>query len=212
MSPASSADERPPSAVRKLVLTYGIALVGTGVAALAFMYALKFMQARHVGLVGDLAATLLFGAAILGIAYASGATGRRMMKNPQVSPAAKRYQRRFFIAQTGYVLLLTLALLAYRVLPHGSPLVWLAATAPAAAVVAVIVIMGLYLREETDEFERAIQSEAALWATGGLLAVATLWGFLEMFDLTPHVEGWAAFVVWALLLGPAQVLVRRRYR
>ena len=32
--------------------------------------------------------------------------------------------------------------------------------------------MALYLREETDEFERAVQTESALWAMGGLMAIA----------------------------------------
>jgi len=57
-----------------------------------------------------------------------------------------------------------------------------------------------------------VQAEAALWATGGLLAVATVWGFLEMFGLVPHIESWAAFPIWAVCLAPAQVLARRRYR
>ncbi|HEY1753324.1 MAG TPA: hypothetical protein VGG29_18855 [Caulobacteraceae bacterium] len=212
MSPASSVDERPPSAVKAMVVVYAIAILGTGLAALGFMFAMKAMAARHVGLAGELGATLAFGATILGIAFASATAGRRMARTHTPTPAARRYLRRFFIAQTCYVLLLTAAVFAYRVLPHGSPLLWLAAIAPAVAVLAVIVIMGLYLAEETDEFERAIQSQAALWATGGLLALATLWGFLELFDLAPHVESWAAFVVWAVLLGLAQPLVRRRYR
>jgi len=73
-------------------------------------------------------------------------------------------------------------------------------------------VIGLYLREETDEFERAIQTEAALWATGGVMAIATTWGFLEMFGLVAHLESWWAFPVWAALLGPGQLLARRRYR
>jgi len=83
---------------------------------------------------------------------------------------------------------------------------------PVSALVAAIVIMGLYLREETDEFERAVQVESALWATGGMLAIATVWGFLETFRLAPYVPTWAVFPLWALLLGPAQIIARWRYR
>ena len=78
--------------------------------------------------------------------------------------------------------------------------------------VLTIVIMGLYLREETDELERAIVGEAALWATGGLLAIATTWGFLEQYGLVMHIEAWAAFPLWAFCLGPANIIVRRRYQ
>ncbi len=96
---------------------------------------------------------------------------------------------------------------------HPSPwLAWPLALTPAVAITATIVVMGLYLREETDELERAIAGESALWATGGLLAIATTWGFLERFGLVVHVEAWAVFPLWALCLGPANALVRRRYR
>jgi hypothetical protein len=54
--------------------------------------------------------------------------------------------------------------------------------------------------------------EAVLWATACTLAIATVWGFLETFNLAPHAMGWIAFPLWAAFLGPATVLVRRRYR
>ena len=53
---------------------------------------------------------------------------------------------------------------------------------------------------------------ALCWHLGGLMAIASVWGFLEMFDLAPHVPAWSAFPLWAALIGPAQAFVRRRYR
>ena len=46
------------------------------------------------------------------------------------------------------------------------------AVLPALPVVGMAVAVGLYFREETDEFERAVRVESALWATGVTLAAA----------------------------------------
>ena len=116
------------------------------------------------------------------------------------------------IAISLYVVALTGAITAFVRLHPTGPLAYLLAVAPALPIVATIVIMGLYLREETDEFERTVQMESALWAIGGVLVVATVWGFLEMFKLVPHIDSWAVFPAWAALLGPAQIIARRRYQ
>ena len=65
---------------------------------------------------------------------------------------------------------------------------------------------------ETDEFQRTVQIESSLWATGGVMVLCAGWGFLEMFRLVPHMEAWVLVPVWALLLGFANVFIRRRYR
>ena len=184
---------------------------GTAVAVALFWLGIRFVQTRHLGSGWILAGAFVYGAAVLGVAFAAARAGQRYgCVTP--SAAALRYRRRFMIAMTAYVF----TLLGSTVLfVDAKPPVWLAwplALAPAVAIIASIVVMGLYLREETDELERAIVSEAALWATGGLLAIASTWGFLEQFGLVVHVEAWAAFPLWAMCLGPANVIVRRRYQ
>jgi hypothetical protein len=42
--------------------------------------------------------------------------------------------------------------------------------------------------------------------------VATVWGFLESFDLTPHYEAYWGAVVWFAMFGLARFVVRWRYR
>ncbi len=76
----------------------------------------------------------------------------------------------------------------------------------------MFVAMGLYLREETDEFQRAMQIESSLWATGIVMVICAIWGFLEMFHLAPHVEAWVVVPVWSMALGFANIFTRRRYR
>ena len=47
-------------------------------------------------------------------------------------------------------------------------------------------------------------------ATGLALAVCTVWGFLDQFEVVPHLPLWAAFLIWACCLVPAQFLLQRR--
>ena len=86
------------------------------------------------------------------------------------------------------------------------------AAAPALPQVAIVASLGLYLKEEGDEFERALMVEQILWSTGVLLSVATVWGFLESFGEAPHVEPYWSAVVWLVMLPLTRVFVWRRYR
>jgi hypothetical protein len=94
---------------------------------------------------------------------------------------------------------------------HGA-LAYGLALLPAIPVVGMAVAMGLYFREENDEFERVVRIEQALWATGGTLTIATVWGFTEMLADAPHLPNWIWFPVWALLTAVADFFIRRRYR
>jgi hypothetical protein len=83
---------------------------------------------------------------------------------------------------------------------------------PTVPLLAVIVSMGLYLREETDEFERAVHTESALWASGGVLILATLLGFFELLAGGPRFPNWLWFPAWCVMIGLASLFIRRRYR
>jgi hypothetical protein len=207
----STHDEIPASPAKAMALTVALGVVACGAAAVAFSFTFGYVRDSHAGPVAETATILLYGAVIMGIAAWLAKVGQRAMKMTP-SAAAKRYSHRFLIAMSLYVLALTGAIEADKLLQPGGVLHYGLAILPALPLMGAIVAMGLYLKEETDEFERAIQAEAALWATGGLLTLATVWGFLEMFGLVPHVQSWVAFPAWALFLAPAQVIARRRYR
>jgi ABC-type multidrug transport system permease subunit len=68
--------------------------------------------------------------------------------------------------------------------------------------------MGRFLMEETDENQRMRMVRASLVATGFVLVLASLWGFLEMFGLVPHVWLWAVFPAWSIGLGVGQAANR----
>ena len=79
--------------------------------------------------------------------------------------------------------------------PHGI-LAYLAAAIPAFPIVGIFVAIARYLRDEPDEYIRVLEVRKALIATGFTLTVATIWGFIESFDLAPHVDAYWAAVLW----------------
>jgi hypothetical protein len=184
-----------------------VAIGGCVVATGLFLVTMRVLTARHAGFWVIMGASAAFGLAI--IAIISMAT---RLRPRTCSPAKQRYERRVMRVMTVYVVALLAAVGTFRRLHPTGVLAWALAIAPALPVVATIALMGLYLREETDEFERMVVVHGALWATGAVLSLATVWGFLEMFGLVPHLEAWWAFPVWAVIFGPAQFVTRRRYQ
>jgi hypothetical protein len=59
-----------------------------------------------------------------------------------------------------------------------------------------VAAIGRYLVEEQDEYLRNLMVRQTLWASGFALSIATIWGFLESFDLAPHVESYYIAVLW----------------
>ena len=129
-----------------------------------------------------------------------------------VNLATRRYKKRFFIAMGCYVALLfsTVFLLKHHQIDH--LLVIALAILPSLPIVATIVIVGLYLKEERDEFQRSVLERAMLWATGCVLAVSSVWGFLEMFAELPHLPSFYIFPGFWFLVGVCTPLVKMGYR
>lgn len=117
------------------------------------------------------------------------------------SPAQRRYNRRVLLLSILYVILLFFAVyLLSRDLVEG-PLAYVVGVLPALAVSGFFWLMGRYLVEETDEYLRMLQIRQLLIATAIALTAATIWGFLEGFELVPHVVGYVWPVVWLGALG-----------
>ena len=128
------------------------------------------------------------------------------------SEAGRRYIKRFIPTMTAYVVIILGVSFAFRDETLSGPLAWLLAVAPALPVLAVIAIMGLYIREEKDEFQRNVLIESMLWGMGLTLSATTVAGFLEMYVHTPPMQSFWAFPLFCGAMGLSQVFVRRRYR
>lgn len=110
--------------------------------------------------------------------------------------ATQAYMRRFVPLMALYVVLLIGAINVQRsVHPQGGFAV-IVAILPALPLVGFVWAMGRLLIEETDEYQRMMHVRRALAATGFMLVVSTIWGFLETSGIVPHVPAWSAFILW----------------
>ncbi len=180
------------SSSRWWVAAFLVATFGTGA-----------LKALHL-IDGPLSWVLFLGSFLL-IIPMSRATRRTMAERGIKSPAMDRYNRRFLTASLGYVALFFAAMWIARTYAPGEAVRVMLAFTAALPVIFMIRAMALLLREEDDEYLRSRLVEQSLIATGVLLTIATLYGFLNAFDVAPRVDAWVAFPVWAVGLGIARL-------
>ncbi len=133
-------------------------------------------------------------------------------RNP--TKAARRYVQRMAavaLLYIGIVWLITTYVHDHH--PTGSKLILLAAT-PALAVVAMIVIVGVYLHEEVDEFKRFQLVLSILWAVGITLGLTAFVDFLRSYGAIGALPPFAEFTVFWFTLAIAQAIqgVRNRVK
>lgn len=82
----------------------------------------------------------------------------------------------------------------YKLVPNA--LAYVVAVLPALPIIGIFAAIGRYLVEEKDEYVRMLMVRQTLWASGFALSLATVWGFLESFDLVGHWDGYWVVVAW----------------
>jgi hypothetical protein len=134
------------------------------------------------------------------------------MNQPIKNLAMRRYLYRFLAAITFYTVFLAAAVWAFpRYHPTGL-LAYVLAILPALAIVGVIVVVGLYLAEEKDEFQRTILIHTMLWGMGATMAACTVWGFLELFVGIPSLKLYLIFPMFWAFVGFFTPMIQARYR
>ena len=136
------------------------------------------------------------------------ATEARARAAGNFSPAMGRYNKRMLIAGGIYVVGLFGAVWAHDELGVGGATAFLFAFAPSVGVLMMVWAMARLIADETDEYLRYRYVRASLFGLGGLLTLATVWGFFEQFDLVPHAPTWLAVPVFAIGLGFGNCLPR----
>ena len=115
--------------------------------------------------------------------------------------AQKRYTYRVLALMVVYVGALVLAnWLFERHQPDGAA-AWAIALLPALPIIGVFFVIGRLLVELKDEYVRMLMVRQTLVASATMLSVATAYGFLEDFGLTPHLPAYYAAVLWFAGLG-----------
>lgn len=126
------------------------------------------------------------------------------------SAAMRTYNRRMIVASLTYAAAIIAGATAAAYFAPPAPLRVVFAIVVALPVLLMIRAMALLLREETDEYLRMRIVEQSLIATGLLLVAATLYGFLNAFDLAPKLDAYLVVPVWAVGLGIGRLFQRDR--
>jgi hypothetical protein len=180
-----------------------VPLLGAALTIAGIALGSRVIRELHWGWWGTIVLFALAFAATVGLALLA---ERRTKRIGADSPANRRYNRRILVFALLYGASLIGSAWAWRAAHVGGPWLWPIAAAPALAVLGMIWAMGRLIIEETDEYLRWKIVAHSLVATGGLLAVTTFWGFLEMFKLVPHVPAWGSLPLFAVLMGLSQAL------
>jgi hypothetical protein len=118
-----------------------------------------------------------------------------------MSIAQRRYNKRVIALSVIYSVALVGAVYGFQHHLLSGPIAYLAAILPALPIIGIFAAMGLYLVEEQDEYVRMLLVRQTLWASGFALSLATIWGFLESFDLAGHIAAYYVSVLWFAGLG-----------
>jgi uncharacterized membrane protein len=129
-----------------------------------------------------------------------------------VTSAAKNYRRRFMIVTIVYVALIVLNVAISRAFGPPQLVLGMMAVLTSLPIVGMIAVMGLYIREETDEFVRYRLVTAMLAAIGILLSVTSVLGFLQFEHIVGAVPVFFAFPAWCVFFGIVQAILCARDR
>jgi hypothetical protein len=121
-------------------------------------------------------------------------------------PASRRYMLRMLVIMAFYMVAIFGAVWMFTHSPPQGVLRYLIAAAPALPVLGVIWAVGMYFKEEEDEYLRMRLATTSLWATGITLAAASVWGFMENFDTVPHIPLYYAFIFYWGAVGVVQIV------
>jgi hypothetical protein len=122
----------------------------------------------------------------------------------------RRYMVRVMIFMGAYVAVLVGSLsFARNGAEHG------AGTLTALALMSALPIVGIFwavfrlLVETDDEYQRLLFAKQTLWATALTLVIATVWQFLDVFDVVADGPQWIG-AIWFAMLGLGGAIVRWR--
>lgn len=128
------------------------------------------------------------------------------------SVAIKTYQRGLLRTMSAYVLVIFgVTWFVKHHHPHGVE-AYVLAVLPAVPIMAMLAVVGIYLRDEKDEFLRWMTIQSMLWAMGVILALTTIVGFLHNFAGVPEPPMFYVFVVYWVVFGVVQGVLQMRNR
>jgi hypothetical protein len=134
-----------------------------------------------------------------------------MIHTPR-NPAVRRYIWRFTSVMLHYVVFLSFAVWEFKHRHPTGGLAYLLAMLPSLPIIGGLAVVGLYLAEEKDEFQRTVLIQSLLWGIGATLTVTTVWGFLENFAQVQHFDLYLVFPLFWFFVGIFTPVMKARYR
>lgn len=125
-----------------------------------------------------------------------------------MNPAFKRYNWRIVWLSLVYGAFLLPAVYGFKHHLLNGGIAYVAAVLPALPIIGIFGAIGRYLVEEQDEYVRMLMVRQTLFASAFALSLATVWGFLESFGLSGHIEAFYIAVVWFFGLGLGSIYNR----
>ena len=173
-----------------------------GLAAMAYVGALLGAMAvwqtlRPSGVA--LAATIAVPVLALGWLIERGIARKRA--GSCTTQAQRNYFRRFVPLMIAYVVILLGAVWLKRDFHPGPVVTIFLALLSALPLLGVVWTFARVLVEEKDEYQRSLLVRQIVVATGFMLSVTSVWGFLEDFGQAPHLPLYWAFILWCGGLG-----------
>jgi hypothetical protein len=126
--------------------------------------------------------------------------------------AQRSYVFRMAIAAGLCVVFTFGAAMAFRFGHISGILGYVVAMLAALPIMGALVITGIYLTEEKDEFQRVVMIQSCLAGIGLTLSVTTVWGYLEDFTHAPHFSLVWIYPMFWIFTGLAIPFVWMRYR
>jgi hypothetical protein len=124
------------------------------------------------------------------------------------TPVRRQYLVRTLAVTAAYLVGVFGAAYLIRDVGVARPLAISVALVPGAAMAAMFYNTLSMIAATTDEFMRMLAVRQQLIAAGFAMALASVWGTLEMFDLVPHREAFYIVVLWAVGLAVGQLANR----
>jgi len=120
------------------------------------------------------------------------------------SKAEKQYVRRIVATMSVYLLLVVGATWAVRHAHVKGWLMYVCAVVPSLAILRLLQVVGLYLKEETDEFVRQQMVNSILWGTAAVLGLSAVSDFLRGYTGKGELPGFTIFIVFWMVFALSQ--------
>jgi peptidoglycan/LPS O-acetylase OafA/YrhL len=119
-----------------------------------------------------------------------------------------RVMRPFYALFTLYMLIYMVTMFVKPT--KDTPLAWALDLGTGISMVAMLIAAAVGMARQRDEFQRKLLTEAMIWGTGGMLAITSIWGLLEVHTSIPRMDILFNFPIFITITAIAKVALFRR--